>query len=1527
MIQKLTKATTRLLAILFAMFATTGAWAATDKTNPVTGENQSYTYNYTGSGAWTASDWSPTPSNVPQASGSGVWDSLLIDGNLTVTAPSHVEGWSFRIGLFGGAKLTVPYIRYWNGTAYAVVDEGSKLTIKTINTQDNWNATVNYYVAAAGGVTYECAFNPTVTAAAIYNYNLKGAGSVVYENAVSSGSHVIKQADVTLSGTSEVVPKPLVSFTSSSTTFTADAAIKVYGTDGTTLVETVNLAEVKAAATLTTSDPVGSCEIVQTSTGIVLYYVDGDPSAVVAKTYTPSININFTNGASNGLTTQADVGLSGYEVPGTSWNNYVVANSTFSTVNAVDSTGAASAMSGVSVTISGTRGSYSCGNLTPSSNPLHGYIDENGNNPTPTVTVTGIPYYKYRVLVYHSTDSGSVQFGYDTINGKNYTYVNDALSEGTTAWGDSGAQDSANAISEGGNVLVTEALSGSALTVVGHRAGGNSSARGCIAAIQIIEVKADVGENDLEIPVSGDTQYTVEETKELSGTVYLTGLGTLTLAGENKISAATIEISEGVTLVVNADRLDATTFTGAGTVVYDGSQPATTKGFDNSAWTGTVWVKNVGDTSKGEATGDAYKVTTCLGSSSGTAEQNILNNWGNASSFVKFTNVRGYMSTASVPWTLVLEDDGDTKAWYNNNGWTDRSITIATLKGDGSIWDINDGGCRPFLNFGDASQFTGTIKVLGKQVFLNDTSNTGSGTSLSAGRITVPANQTLTVASGKTWHTRNGLVVNGTLNVNGTLASDSTTAAVSGSGTAVFTGRAPTPTGDAWWKNADWTGTVQVKDVTNMVGDSRAGVWLKFNDYGNSGSVVEMNNVTGWLETGYTCTVPLKVTGSLYLNNGGSGKASAFKVGTLLGSGTISGDGSAPTVVFNITDDWSGFTGTIGLNNKCIVFGETIPDELTAGTIYVSEGAVVTPQQSSGVWWAVGGIKVDGELRAPNLGKFGGGTNITTSDNGVFTLTSTGNGTEGETDTDYARIKGTGSLKYAGTGWRALTTNKLSTAVTLVNEQAGDILLSRALTYNIGSLSGSKKFQGNYGSGKRYLNIVQTKDTEWSGTIATDNSSRLAGFSLDATSTGTLTLSGVETQTATLAVNGGSVNLTGTWKGATTVAGTFGGTGTLTGNLTFNAGSTFKAFASDENGLAVSGTVTCPAEGTVTVDVSALEQTGTKVLMTASGLDVSKFALASGQSGTLSVAEGALKVSFTTYVAEYGGIQYETVQEAINAAVADSHTYEDVRILDATATCPAGYYIDTEDNDALKMYQAAIVQNNEGAMTTNFFKTAQLAVNAIEANFMTYGYYSHFEVYSGTVVEMEINPAAMMWSAGASVKVKCLNGATVAVAIDSTEYELTAGTADENGIVTYTKTDKATTYVWAGATSGSATTAEKNYARADNWKVGTSSGATAARAPGSLDTVVFESGAYASNPKSQSVAALQVSGTVTIVGGGTLTSASAITLGESDSIKITGTLSPAPTTNVAHYRVKTVTSGDTTTYSVEAIPGTTFTVY
>ena len=1211
-------ALTRIAATaIAAVFFTPVASAATssgDMDNPVTGETKTYDYKYVGSGTWTASDWQDANgaalAAAPGTDNSNLWGSMLVNCSNPISV-AQLNGWELQLGVFGGANVTVGELGFWTGSdsCFAAVDNASSLTISA-TTGKNWNNTVKFYVANSGGITFTSAFAPAnPNGTGNIHYYLKESGSVVYSSTLGGAvGHVIKQADVTLSGTSQVSSKTLVSFASTTKTFTADAAIKVYGTDGTTLATTVNLATVNTTGTTTlTTDnnAVGTCELVQTTTGIVLYWVDGDPAAIVPKTYTPSININFISSANYGLTTAADVGLSGYAVPGTSWNNFVVANNTtFNTVNAVDSTGTASEATGVSVTISGTRGAYSCSTLAAATNPLHGYIDENGENPAPTVTISGIPYSMYRVIVYHATDSANVPFGYDTINGTDYTYVDGALTEGATAWGASGGANSANAIAEGVNVLVTGEFIESSLTVVAHRAGGNSNARGCIAAIQIIDVTPAVGETDLEIPVSGDTTYTVDTARNLTGTVYLTGNGTLTLDGSAKISSAFVNVGPGVTLNVNADRLDAPTFTGSGTVVFDGVKPTAGKGWtDSSAWAGTVWVKNIPVNSKSAWT---------------------LADYGNAKSTLRFTDVNLYFAsgTTAFPGTVDLDGTGMNVC----DGYGGSITTIARLTGSGTLSTGGGSSDGNGLTINDASAFTGTITLTKFKVIIG----TSTGTSAS-GVQQIDAGAVATVASGTTWTAPGGFVVNGTLNDNGTLTS-SASAAVTGSGTVVFTGKLPSPTGDTWWKNANWTGTVQMKDVT-LVGTS-----LAFNDYGNTGSVLELNGCSGWLTPAYTCTVPLKITGTLSLNDGYSNKGNAFKVGTLLGDGTISGSSKAPTMVFNVTTDWSGFTGKIALNNKCVVFGSTIPDTLAEGAIYIAEGAQVTVQNTANAaWWGVGGIKVDGELRAPNLGKFGGGTTITTTDNGVFTLVT--NSTADDMNVDYARIQGTGTLRLEGSAYRCISTNNFPTAMTVDNRlTAGFLHRIPGLEITIGSLAGDGYLRSDWGgsAGDRDLRILQAKDTTWSGNFWASNPHRFRSLVVapGATTSGTLTISAthVAAESTGLAVeSGAAVNLTGTWVGDTTVSGTFGGTGTLTGNLTFSAGSTFKAFASDENGLSVYGSITYPASGTVTVDVSALGAPAAKVvLLTAaseSDIDLTKFALADGTNRKYKLAkEGATLV-------------------------------------------------------------------------------------------------------------------------------------------------------------------------------------------------------------------------------------------------------------------------------------------------------------
>ena len=1337
----------------FALTLPLAAMAEVQKTNPVTGETETYVNSFTGSGdpaEWNRADNWDTQA-IPFISG-GAYSSALV-ANKTVSTETSIEGWNLCVGAYDGAAIT------WSALTKVQGDSAMRLTVDasssiTINGWGSGNLgqngkTLSYYVANANGVTWNADLSSGTDQGLTMNYYLAGSGSVSYK-VLERATHVIKQADAELSGTSQVASKTLVSFTSTDKTFGASADIKFK--NGGTVLKTVGVTSVSSSAndianttsSLTTSDGVGSCEIIQCTDGIVLYWVDGDPAALTPTVYKPSININFTHGGS-GLTTAADVGVGEYAVPGTSWLNMAGGNGSSSTVYGVDANGVASQVAGATVTVSGTRGSYYYGNVSGSTDVRHGYIDDNGDNPSPQVVVEGIPYYSYKVLILCSSDSSNgsnpSKFGYMTVNGTYYkgdlenTATVTCDGESTNIWGAART----TAWTEGGNYLLTPAIvnADGRLTVVSHRLTG---CRAGIAAIQIIEVKAEIGENDLEIPVSGATEYTVSEAKELSGTVYITGSGTLTLAGEAKISAATINVGPLVTLNVDSNRLDGTTFTGAGTVVYDGVVPPTGKGWTESPWTGTVWLKN-----KSDITGNDVAATSVK-----------PNSLGNAKSKVKFSGVGGWIE-APIEYNpeIVLENAGYDYALKLINGnspnstETNRCTVVKKLSGSGTLCCGGTSSAVPTLKVYDASGFTGSINTVNADdatktglvvVFCDESMelpNSLVNLFINSGlkrTVYVASGKTVTLDAAATWTAATGFVVEGTLNANGTLVS-SASAAVTGAGTVVFDGKAPSPTSDAWWKNAVWTGTVEIKNIADMIGRTSGytGTYLDFNSYGNAGSLIKLGNITGWMDN-YTCNLPVNLAGTLTINNGVSGETFTFKK-LISNGGYITATDQSATFSIRI-EDGSEYAGYIGLNSKRVIFGTGTAPAFVKGQIYVSSDATITVPSVNTAYWAVGNILVDGELKADNLNRFGGGTNIMTGNNGTFTLTSAGNGSEGENDTDYARIQGTGSLKYEGTGWRALSTNNFPTAMTFVNEQTGDILLSRAITYNIGSLAGSKNFQGNYDSGSRYLNIIQSKDTEWSGNVKDDNSARLAGFTIDAASTGTLTYSGTGALAVPLTINGGAVNITGTWKGNTTVASTIGGTGTLTGDLTFSDGATFKAAAT---ALTVSGAVTLPtAEGeTLTIDATALVDDEVAILSSSSittGTDVSKVTV-SGPYAVTPVA-AALKLVSTRVAFNVPAITHATVTVTVGGETIGTEpgTYKVApdAVVTVTYAAETGYAIsgtteytidmattttfDPTETTQVRLCVAYVVFQEESGQSfvdvTNYYVTVAAAIDA-----------------------------------------------------------------------------------------------------------------------------------------------------------------------------------------------------------------------
>ena len=745
---KLTHGATRLLVLALGLGLVSRAWAdPITADNPVTGETETYAYKYVGtSGTWVASDWqnadgSPA-ANPPNTENSAIWDPLLIDGNKTVAADT-IEGYTLNLGLFNGAKLTIGTLSKWQGGCSVKVGSGSKLTISALGGKTFDNA-INFYVAAQSGIEYACNYGKNGS----FYYHFADSGSVVYQQ-LTGGSHTIKAADVTLEQPAEkaLKHKTLVTF-SNQPTFSIDAAIKIKNSAGTVMQVAFLNSIVDTTPTITTADSAGTCQFVRTATGIDLYWIDG---AFDASPYAESISINFAHGANNIEDSFVPAyGVGSYAVRAAFWNTMVSAGGAFATplssVYKLSSVGQKEKVSGLSVAVSDTRGSWA----SSGGNILNGYIDDsNVGTQNPVVTVSGIPseFSNYRVVMYFSNDTNGRQFGYVTINDKNYW--------GTDAWG------SANyaAFTENGNYRVSPIVAhgDGTLTITTHNM--QTSVRAGLAAIQIFKVDTgyianDDGNGALEwnvtpptsgssdgiVDLAGDATLTVDSAASF-GKLSLTGFGTLTLAGSAKISAATIDVGKNVILNVNADRLDATTYTGSGTVVYTGAKPTSGKGWTNADnWTGTVWVKDI---------------------TAGTQRENWdLNLYGHSGSVLRFTNVKLWFKSGTSSFTVPVDIEGDGLNICDAHG--SAKATLAKITGTGTFTCDKEASSGNCVTITDGSEFRGAVTFSKQRLVFG--SNTELGKS---GTVVVETGNAVTVASGKTWGLSGSVTVNGEMNVSG----------------------------------------------------------------------------------------------------------------------------------------------------------------------------------------------------------------------------------------------------------------------------------------------------------------------------------------------------------------------------------------------------------------------------------------------------------------------------------------------------------------------------------------------------------------------------------------------------------------------------------------------------------------------------------------------------------------------------------------------------------------------------------------
>lgn len=157
---------------------------------------------------------------------------------------------------------------------------------------------------------------------------------------------------------------------------------------------------------------------------------------------------------------------------------------------------------------------------------LHAYLDD--GDPGASVTVKDIPFSSYDVIVYFATDNAKwtstdgvegsdgspMQFQPVTVNGTLYSWQNGALVSGDAATNVLFGQSLQNTIAEGTNALRIPSLTGATLTIQGGTGfidGNYKKGRGCIAAVQIVEVKPSFTSFNINFAQTADDPYDVPD--------------------------------------------------------------------------------------------------------------------------------------------------------------------------------------------------------------------------------------------------------------------------------------------------------------------------------------------------------------------------------------------------------------------------------------------------------------------------------------------------------------------------------------------------------------------------------------------------------------------------------------------------------------------------------------------------------------------------------------------------------------------------------------------------------------------------------------------------------------------------------------------------------------------------------------------------------------------------------------------------------------------------------------------------------
>lgn len=343
-------------------------------------------------------------------------------------------------------------------------------------------------------------------------------------------------------------------------------ALKVTGLTGDMLALTMR----KAGYLSGSANPQGiaAVQIVRDMAAI------GEDTRAVSKTKV--ISVNLQSRYSGVGVKPAFYGLE--RVPGEAWTEDGMSNSSAFDVDLSvpvkewDGTAETTTeLSAVTVHLKANNGWNWKRDYVPMYNLVNAYLDDGGDRAQ--ITVTGIPYRIYDVIVYTCTDTSDTKFGPVTVNGTPYRWsasngateqASGADSTAATRWGFSCAR-----LPEyGANALRVEGQTASTLTIKG--ANNANGARGGIAGFQIVNAYDPASVETLEF-ADGDT---FEVNAPITRALRVVCPGSLTIAGADGYVVTQSDLS-----YLDLDSVEGAITLGAHTCYALGASRALPNGF------------------------------------------------------------------------------------------------------------------------------------------------------------------------------------------------------------------------------------------------------------------------------------------------------------------------------------------------------------------------------------------------------------------------------------------------------------------------------------------------------------------------------------------------------------------------------------------------------------------------------------------------------------------------------------------------------------------------------------------------------------------------------------------------------------------------------------------------------------------------------------------------------------------------------------------------------------------------------------